>query len=415
MSQTVSLSLWDQIELDRVNRNTKRAASAATAAAAASAYQAAMLQQTTQAINAMQKQIQINNAKLDALYSQQVIANITNAQNFVASHPMPADKTKTAIDYMFGRNGTTSNQFIAYVYMKMAAAEGSMVANYFMGDLVLSGSVYPSNKKLAIDYYSIYVNMAIQQFCTNVKDVNDEGDNFYFGKNVPQNYYVAFLFWKAVEKYNDAYTLSNLGYCYMHGEGTYKDSQIAYQYYKKSMELGSEEALFQIGNLHWYPEYKMEDEKLAIKYWVKAAYKGSKSANNKLLEVNKENKKEISDDLIGVEIAIAVSIVMIFVGLIPVIDTLRYIGETVILISLIVAVIQLLKHAKELRVLKRLRSTVTDSDGTVYTPNFKGDTVIVTCNTSNKTSTKTTSSLLSKIHAKSEPKTTTSSGPQTKQ
>lgn len=426
MSQTVNLSLWDQIELDHVNRNTKRAANAANAAAAASAYQAAMQRQTTQAINTMQQQIQATNVRLDAIHSQQVIANLMNAQNFVASHPMPADKTKAAVDYMFGRNGIASNQFIAYVYMKMAAAEGSMVANYYMGDLVLNGSVYPSNLQLALDYYSIYVNIYIQQFCTTLEDVNDVASNFFNGNNLPQNDYVAFLFWKQIESYNNTRALNNLGNCYHYGRGTTQDISKALSYYQKAAELGNKTySLNRIGVLYW-DSGKMENKKLAIAYWEKAAYNGSKDASENLAK----NYKDTREELIFIPTSLIILVInfgLMFLSEVRVRDKyyqvhhplawLAYIAAFVFFIVLIRLIVKLFKNVKTFHLLRLLRATST-LDGVSYTPTYKGDTVIVTCNVSQPTTSTTNQPVLpSEVQSQTTSQTQTPppSGPQTMQ
>lgn len=420
MSETVNLSLIDYAKLDSVNRNAKRAANAAMANTAATLYAAEQQQQTRAAVNALQNEVRVVQSQLSALQAQQVNSNITGAQSFVASQPIPADKTQTGINYLFGINGTVSNPFVAYVYLKQAADEGSLMANYYMGDMARSGSVYPANLQLAKNYYLVYVTMYIEQFCETVQDVNEVAGNYFDGENnFAKNRYVAFLFWNQVENYNNPNVLGNLGNCYQHGFGVAKDIPKALQCYEKALKLGDNTySLNRIGVLHWFSEYGMKNDKLAIECWMKAAFNGDKNAAENLGTNYKDTKAKILKYLKWPSIFVGIGIVLMVLGAVFNTIGVNTFGEFVLLIALIRLIVQTIKHRNDYKLLKKLKATVTDSDGTTYTPNYKDGNVIITRGAPKPVAqTVPTPTLPAETtsEAQPDPQTSSPSGPQTQQ
>lgn len=291
------LSVYNDVQLDRINRNARHAAEASTAtaaAAAANAYATNRLvnevRYTRQAIEQLQSQLK---AAEQQRYSQQLMANITQAQQFVNSQPVPNDKTKTGLNYLFGGNGIAQNPLIAYIYLKQAANEGSLWANYYMGNLAMAGTVYPQNHRLAISYYQVFVSIYIQQFCKTVDDVNNIASRYFDGEECEQNRYVSFLFWKQIEEYQNSITFDNLGNCYQHGFGTQQNTNKAIQCYEVAAKSDDDYALYRLGNIYWYPDYQKENNELALEYFIKAASEGNEDSKRFLNQIYKENIHKI--------------------------------------------------------------------------------------------------------------------------
>ena len=372
MSETVNLSLYDELKLDRIKSETTRAANAATASAAATAANTAATlaltreqKNTTQAVNELRQELA---AAEQQRYTQQVMANVTQAQQYVASQPAPADKTQTGVNYLFGRNGAVQNPVVAYVYLKQAAAEGSMMANYYMGNLAMSDMVYPRNEQLAMNYYLVYVTMYVQQFCKTVDDINSIASKYFNGEGCEQNRYVAFLFWKQAEEYKNSITLDNLGNCYQNGLGTHQDAAKALQYFETTAKEDDPYALNRIGDIHWFPKFHMENDELALEYWIRAACEGDSDAKHSLDQVYKENHDKTKKYLSKVGIMLVLCIVFFFMinaSIFWMFPSFAF---------LIAAIVYFARHFKEnkfnLHIMKILRSLkrkpLKSNDGTPY-------------------------------------------------
>lgn len=294
---------------------------------------------------------------------------ISAAQNFVASQPVPADKVQAAVNYIHGENGVKQNVMIGYFYAKQAADEGSSEGNEIMGDLTLYGAVYAPNEKLAMQYYQREVNLLLQQEPHSVEEVNEIARRLFEGDDAPRNPHLAFQFWKAAESYNNPETLNNLANCLLHGEGTPQDIQAAYDYYQESASLGSSEAVYRLGNIFRYSKYGNVNDDTAVKYWKLAAGNGNQTAEEKLRTVNQNTRKRLRNLYLKTGIPFGIGVIM--TALMSVNDVVGSIGFVLLIISLIYGIKQFRKEKRNRHLGKILNQPVQDENGETYTIDFE--------------------------------------------
>lgn len=300
---------------------------------------------------------------------QEFDRQISAAQNFVATQPVPADKVQAAVNYIHGENGVKQNVMIGYFYAKQAADEGSVEGNEIMGDLTLYGAVYAPDEALAMQYYQREVSLLLQERPYTVEEVNETARRLFEGDGAPKSPHLAFQFWKAAESYHNPETLNGLANCLLHGEGTPQDIQAAYDDYRESASLGSSEAVYRLGNIFRYSKYGNVNDDTAVKYWKIAAGNGNPTAEEKLRTVNQNTRKRLRNLYLKTGIPFGIGVIMTLLTFVN--DYIGGIGLLLLIVSLIYGIKQFRKEKRNRHLGKILNQPVQDEHGETYTIDFQ--------------------------------------------
>lgn len=103
---------------------------------------------------------------------------------------------------------------------------------------------------------------------------NERGDDYFFGRGVPQDYREAAKWYKMAAEKGNPIGQYNLGKMCMKGVGVRQDYDEALELYKKSAEQGYALAQYTLGHLY----YDTQEYEKSLKWYLKSAEQGNSRA-----------------------------------------------------------------------------------------------------------------------------------------
>ena len=107
---------------------------------------------------------------------------------------------------------------------------------------------------------------------------------------------VVYNYVQNIQKKNDPQYQYNQGDMYYYGEGVTQDYEEAFRWYQKAAERGLANAQFNLGWMYRKGEGVMQDNQQAVKWYRKAADQGHTDAQSALLSINKHQVGETFRD-----------------------------------------------------------------------------------------------------------------------
>lgn len=104
------------------------------------------------------------------------------------------------------------------------------------------------------------------------------GNCYLWGEGVEKSHDKAFMWINKAADAGNARAVYLLGFCYAYGNGTTKDLTKAFDLYSKAADLGDTEAMIALGNCYGYGEGVPKDPRKAFEYYRKAAELGNVTA-----------------------------------------------------------------------------------------------------------------------------------------
>ena len=137
---------------------------------------------------------------------------------------------------------------------------------------------------LIIIISTIAVGIVGYSYVQNIQKVNDpqyqynQGNMYYYGEGVAQNYEEAFGWYKKAAEQGDADAQYRLGEMYENEEGVAQDYEEAFGWYKKAAEQGDADAQNTLGWMYLNGRGVTEDDQQAVEWFRKAAEQGHAKA-----------------------------------------------------------------------------------------------------------------------------------------
>ena len=122
-----------------------------------------------------------------------------------------------------------------------------------------------------------------------------QGNVFYLGRGVPQDYVKALEWYKKAADQGNANAQNDLGFLYHHGHGVSQDYGKALEWYKKAADQGLAEAVNNLGVLYFYGHGVTQSYLVARVCYETAAEKGDANARANLAELY-ENGHGVAKD-----------------------------------------------------------------------------------------------------------------------
>jgi TPR repeat protein len=152
--------------------------------------------------------------------------------------------------------------------VKKASAKGDLSAEYYLGNVFLSGNGVPKDP---VEGVKLIRHAADQGYA---KARQHLGFLYARGDGVPQDYAVAAKLYRLAAEQGNARAQNNLGYLYYTGQGVPQDGAEALKWYRKAAENGDEFGQSNLGWAYQKGEGVERDYHLAEKWMREAAEQG---------------------------------------------------------------------------------------------------------------------------------------------
>ena len=113
------------------------------------------------------------------------------------------------------------------------------------GKTVLPLIRFAGNERIAVA-----IGAAMWQPLKSAKELNEQGENYFYGRGVSQDYAEAVKWYLESAEQGYAEAQSNLGYCYLNGLGVTQNYTEAVKWFRKSAEQGCVEAQNNLGTCY---------------------------------------------------------------------------------------------------------------------------------------------------------------------
>ncbi|ORZ24783.1 hypothetical protein BCR41DRAFT_348507, partial [Lobosporangium transversale] len=114
---------------------------------------------------------------------------------------------------------------------------------------------------------------------------NSQGEMYYYGKGVPQDYLKAFDWYLKAANQGYASAQYNLGYMYLKGKGVPHDYSTAFSWFLKAANQGDVDAQNALGDIYSEGKGVPRDYSTAFNWYLKAANQGDADAQNALGDI----------------------------------------------------------------------------------------------------------------------------------
>lgn len=107
----------------------------------------------------------------------------------------------------------------------------------------------------------------------DAKAMNDLGDKYYYGKDIPQDYQKAYEWYAKASEKGYAEAMYNLGYLYFKGQGVSQTYQKALEWYAKAAAGGNANAMFELVCMYYQGQGVPQNYQKAFEWCSKGAEK----------------------------------------------------------------------------------------------------------------------------------------------
>jgi TPR repeat protein len=202
--------------------------------------------------------------------------------------------TQSQIGYLYGCIDSIKDDDMAFKYVKLAADQGHIVAQSYIGHLYVNGIGTTKNNYLAFINLKLAADKVFEEAQYN--GINREaqfniGSFYENGIGIEQNDAMAFKYFKlvadqGVNKDETMQAQCKIGSFYENGIGIEKDDAMAFKYYKLVADQGVEVVQDILGCLYENGIGVNKDNTMAYKYYKLAADQGYIYAQIKINELN---------------------------------------------------------------------------------------------------------------------------------
>lgn len=202
--------------------------------------------------------------------------------NTHSSSDNPAILYQKGLDYAYGENGVTVDIPLGMKYIQQAAEKGYAEAQYFIGEMYLSGELQGADVGFSEDPYT-----AVKWFRRAAEQGEPEaqymlGLCYSSGDGVGQDYFAAVNWYRKAAEQGHVASQYEVGNCYYNGLGCTKDYDVAVKYLQKAAEQGYAAAQGKLGECYVHGHGVNEDCYTAVKWFRKAAEREDATAQRNL-------------------------------------------------------------------------------------------------------------------------------------
>ena len=166
------------------------------------------------------------------------------------------------------------------VMLEKSAKKGFAPSEFLYAIFIISSEDYDTDYTLIAEYLNESTNDPVikKAFSDCVSDIEDVANEL----DKKERYEESFALRKAIEKYNNRISISNIGWHYHYGKGVKQDYVKAFEWYKKAAEQGDAWAQNKIGWLYQNGYGVIQDYAKAFEWYKKAAEQGNADAQGNL-------------------------------------------------------------------------------------------------------------------------------------
>jgi TPR repeat protein len=169
-----------------------------------------------------------------------------------------------------------NNAFTEFEKTKLAAEQGLVIAQYYLGRMYANGEGVVKNDAIAVEWYT----KAAEQ--GDAKAQNSLAYMYAKGLGVIKNERTAVEWYQKAADQGNAGAQFNLGVMYANGRGVIKNERTAVEWYQKAAEQGFAQAQYNLGVMYANGQGVVKSERTAVEWWTKAAEQGVAQAQKNL-------------------------------------------------------------------------------------------------------------------------------------
>lgn len=215
--------------------------------------------------------------------------NLTNNRNNLFNPQHPDGQYNIGCAYYSGLSDGALTQSYpkAFEWLKKAADQGHMLAQFTIGGMYLSGNGVTSSDQEAFVWFEKAADQGHTSSQYNLGCMYDQGIGISLSKEKALNWF------KKAAKQGDISSQCAVGNMYLFGEETEESSSKAFKWIKKAADQNDPTALYLLSFMHYEGKGVPKSKELGLEYLHKAAEHGSEEAKI-VIQQSHEFKAELN-------------------------------------------------------------------------------------------------------------------------